>query len=84
MGDMADYALEQIMDWDEAVLNGYYDDLDNWEDGMVIMLPFYTEPGPHGPGLFPKCNATTKLKDGRYGSFYGCSNYPHCNGSRSC
>ncbi|UCZ52895.1 NERD domain-containing protein [Bacillus shivajii] len=26
----------------------------------------------------PKCNATLSLKKGKYGSFYGCSNFPKC------
>jgi ssDNA-binding Zn-finger/Zn-ribbon topoisomerase 1 len=26
----------------------------------------------------PKCNGQLALKTGRYGKFYGCSNYPDC------
>ena len=26
----------------------------------------------------PKCNGKLTLKTGRYGKFYGCSNYPDC------
>ncbi len=82
MGDMADFALDEIMDWDDAVQQGWYDDPENWEDGMVIMLPFYRSPKPHGPGTCPECGARTTLKDGRYGKFYGCIDYPKCRGSR--
>ena len=29
-------------------------------------------------GICPKCGGTLVLRDGRYGKFYGCSNYPEC------
>lgn len=29
-------------------------------------------------GICPKCGGTLVQRSGRYGSFYGCSNYPHC------
>ena len=28
--------------------------------------------------ICPKCNSELKLREGRYGKFYGCSNYPKC------
>lgn len=28
----------------------------------------------------PKCGAVMKLRTGKYGKFYGCSNYPKCDG----
>lgn len=30
-------------------------------------------------GICPKCKGTLVLKTGKYGSFYGCSNYPKCD-----
>jgi len=30
------------------------------------------------PRYCPKCGGKLKLKDGRYGKFYGCSNFPEC------
>lgn len=30
----------------------------------------------------PICGAPMKLRKGRYGNFFGCSNYPNCNGMR--
>ena len=27
----------------------------------------------------PICGGILKLKNGRYGEFYGCSNYPECH-----
>jgi ssDNA-binding Zn-finger/Zn-ribbon topoisomerase 1 len=39
---------------------------------------------PYGPGICPKCKKfDTELKTGKYGKFYGCKNFPNCNGSRS-
>ncbi|MBO4417246.1 MAG: NERD domain-containing protein [Bacteroidales bacterium] len=29
-------------------------------------------------GVCPRCGGTLILRSGRYGSFYGCSNYPNC------
>ena len=29
--------------------------------------------------ICPKCNGKLKLKEGKNGKFYGCSNYPRCN-----
>ena len=29
-------------------------------------------------GICPKCGGTLVLRHGKYGSFYGCSNYPKC------
>lgn len=30
-------------------------------------------------GICPRCGGKLIIKQGRYGSFYGCSNYPECN-----
>lgn len=35
-----------------------------------------------GPGSCPRCGCETKLRDGRRGRFYGCVQWPECNGSR--
>ncbi|MBR6489156.1 MAG: topoisomerase DNA-binding C4 zinc finger domain-containing protein, partial [Muribaculaceae bacterium] len=29
-------------------------------------------------GICPKCGGKLVQRNGRYGSFYGCSNYPRC------
>lgn len=29
-------------------------------------------------GKCPRCGGNLVLRDGRYGRFYGCSNYPRC------
>lgn len=30
-------------------------------------------------GRCPRCGGSLILRNGRYGQFYGCSNYPQCN-----
>lgn len=30
-------------------------------------------------GRCPRCGGTLVLRNGRYGQFYGCANYPRCN-----
>lgn len=30
-------------------------------------------------GICPRCGGTLTLRQGKYGKFYGCSNYPRCN-----
>ncbi len=34
--------------------------------------------------ICPRCNGELKLRNGKYGQFYGCSNYPRCNFTMSC
>ena len=34
-------------------------------------------------GICPKCGAPLVLRQGRYGEFYGCSNYPRCHYTHS-
>lgn len=36
-----------------------------------------------GAGNCPLCNCPTVLRKGKYGNFYGCSNFPSCKGSRN-
>lgn len=84
MGDMADFALGHLMDWDEQVQNGYYDDVENWEDGMSMMIPFSSRKRkPSGPGSCPVCKGTTVKRSGPHGDFYGCQRFPKCKGNRN-
>lgn len=90
MGDMADDALDRMMDEDDAQQNGgfgytglYGDGLN--DDGESIQWVFSRQPKKHkpcGPGKCPKCGAATKKKAGAFGLFYGCTRFPDCNGSR--
>lgn len=76
MGDMADYYLSQSLDayW-ETDMAGY----DNY--ALTPWRSDYIK--PHGPGLCPKCKATTTERNGPYGKFYGCTRFPQCRGSRN-
>lgn len=80
MGEMADYALDQMMDADEAHLRGEIDP----ETGDVCSSPFQHQykSKPRGPGKCPICGEETKLTTGRYGNFYSCKAFPKCRGTR--
>lgn len=32
----------------------------------------------HGNQICPTCNSSLVLRDGKYGEFWGCSNFPKC------
>ena len=57
-------------------------------DGTLIddSNEFYSKPRKpwkqRGSGKCPKCGKDTKLIEGKFGKFYGCINFPKCNGSR--
>lgn len=42
------------------------------EEGVLPLGTVLEEP-------CPRCGGELVLKDGKYGLFYGCSNYPHCD-----
>lgn len=95
MGDMANFALDHMMDDDEMQNTLAYvpwEHLTDFErefmydyDGAQYLGVYDTlhPRGPHGSGACPRCGKPTELKSGRYGSFYGCKAFPSCNGSRS-
>lgn len=69
MGEMADYALGQIMDIEES----------EYETDTESSYPNI----PRGPGPCPVCSGRTyKITNGPYGTFYGCCNFPKCRGTR--
>lgn len=37
---------------------------------------------PYNPTICPECGGKLKTKSGKYGMFYGCSNYPKCKYTR--
>ncbi len=51
-----------------------------WDDEEFNPYPIKLD---RGPGLCPKCKSETILKNGKFGSFYGCSKFPKCDGSRA-
>lgn len=83
MEEMADLANDSILD-----------ELEEWEldrppepeDGYPMYHPWYgdgTQRKPSGPGPYPICGSATKEADGKFGKFYGCLDFPYCNGSRN-
>ena len=94
MGEMADLAIQYGMD-DEEHYEAFKDAdvATQYEEGLIDergvrignpnFTPYERGPqGPHGSGDCPKCHGPTTKREGRYGTFYGCVNYPQCNGSR--
>ena len=70
MGEEADRALESFL-------------LDDYEDDYEYEI--YRRPRKDkesGPGPCPICNDITVIRTGPYGTFYGCINFPECNGNR--
>jgi hypothetical protein len=78
MGDGADFFLEILDDLDEAYCDGKLIEDTNYS----VMSPFLYEQKEHGPGNCPICKGETHPINGRYGWFYGCNNFPNCNGRR--
>lgn len=66
MGEQADYVIDSILCGET--------DYDDYEFLMRMKAS--------GIGPCPICGANTVLRDGKYGKFYGCENFPKCNGSR--
>jgi hypothetical protein len=78
MGDGADLVFDYMDHLDEAYLRGDVDE----ETGQEVQSPFQYKQKPHGPGPCPVCKEPTVEMVGRYGTFYGCPNFPECNGRR--
>ncbi len=93
MGDGADMALSNACDEDEHYLQYQYADIGTqYEEGIVdeygatIGIPGWggvVSKKPSGPGNCPICSASTILKQGKFGNFYGCAKFPKCKGSRN-
>jgi len=45
--------------------------------------PLFSNTANQKSGSCPICGAELKLKDGKYGKFYGCSSYPKCEFTKS-
>lgn len=97
MGDGADMALNAAMDdyehyerYKDAPLHIQYEEGIVNEMGGIIGNPnslpcaSYIRRKPTGPGDCPICHNQTTLKEGKFGKFYGCGNFPDCKGSRNC
>lgn len=85
MGEMADYYLDQVFDpeFDYSL----EETLDDAKDGCWLPQSYWQKkyrkvPRKAGPvPPCPKCGKPCKLRTGKYGQFYGCSQFPKCKGS---
>jgi len=66
MGDMADYA-NSMLGFSQA--------------RRTLKTPYPASEYSNNV-LCPKCGNSMELKFGAYGQFFGCTNFPKCNGSR--
>ena len=92
--ERAEAEYEHFERYRDAPMHIQYDEGIIDERGQIIGDPF-SYPGPTGfvnrasgikptgPGGCPVCGAETTLRDGRFGNFYGCPNFPKCKGSRN-
>ncbi len=97
MGDGADMALDrasmEVEHYerfkDEPIYIQYEEGLIDEMGGTIgnpSSMPFARSGGsrkPSGPGECPICGNATKLRNGKFGDFYGCGTFPHCKGSRN-
>jgi|WetSurSiteA1Bulk_404760.scaffolds.fasta_scaffold00038_23 ssDNA-binding Zn-finger/Zn-ribbon topoisomerase 1 len=74
MGDIADYIIDQII--------ASMDDDEYWELEDADLYPARCKSKPSGEGPCPLCKKPTVLKEGEFGKFFGCSDFPKCKGSR--
>ena len=76
MGDIADWEIDNGI---EGINEEY---IDYNEDYYEVPPSYIKIRKASGPGKCPKCGKDTVKRIGKYGEFYGCSNYPNCKGSR--
>jgi len=93
MGEYADYAIDDIFA-EEGLRQDYrldfYSDEEAYEMGILEEhgyefsdVDYYSRSKGQGPGKCPKCGKETVLRNGKFGEFYGCINFPKCKGSRN-
>lgn len=73
---LADEDVKEIVDI--INLNNLRDIVDNKTHVSNLRTAREMEKNKVEAGICPKCGGTMKRRYGRYGSFYGCSNYPNC------
>ena len=80
MGEMADYVIGCGF---EDLDGGYWDN-EEFDDPLMYSSkePFYPIRLDRGPGICPKCGAQLIEKNGRYGLFWGCPQFPRCKYAR--
>ena len=98
MGDMADMANDDRMSEWELATDNEFAPLDiQYELGLCDEYGMQFNPGtvvvdnltynrytkPSGKGKCPLCASDTHLIEGKFGTFYGCNNFPKCKGNRN-
>jgi hypothetical protein len=80
-----DYKEQQILSFDQVdniilriTENNVQDKDINKEHIQNIYNQMYEEEQKINSLICPKCGGTLAIRNGPYGSFYGCSNYPKC------
>lgn len=67
----------------DKIANGKLDELKFLNDFLKDMEKAIKKANViSGEVICPKCGAPMKIRKGQYGSFYGCTNYPKCDGVR--
>lgn len=64
---------------EKLLMADYYLDTMDYGDEENYPYPYKMD---RGPGKCPICGDFTFKRKGKFGSFYGCSKYPICKGSR--
>ena len=67
-------------DWQKHVIG--LDTAKDWEGTATRPAVAVEDPPPSTGPTCPKCRGHMVLREGRYGSFYGCADYPKCRGTR--
>ena len=82
--DLINVEYTSVMECDlDKIANGKLDELKFLNDFLKDMEKSIKKANVlSGEVLCPKCGAPMKIRKGQYGSFYGCTNYPKCDGIR--
>jgi hypothetical protein len=89
MGDGADLALSEMMDFDELMVSYHFGSMTHqeaYEHGIIDELGYEIGTAsrkPSGPGACPKCGHKMHTVKGKFGRFWGCNKFPECKGSRN-
>lgn len=95
MGDGADMALDNAFDDMEHYERFKYSDhRTQYDEGIIDERgAIIGNPGSFpartykrkssGPGNCPICNKETVIRDGKFGKFRGCVDFPKCKGNRN-
>ena len=73
------FALQQITSYAQILTASNADSHKNRKSHVITLKNNVKQRQRHiDSGICPKCGGNLVLRKGRYGNFYGCSNYPKC------